>query len=65
MSPRFQIVLRGGAGNAWAAQDDITFDSLHAGASLGMALSTPVGPLEVDVGVGGGRLRLYVAIGFQ
>ena len=64
-SPRWQIMMRAGAGNAWASREEVSFSTLHAGASLGVALSTAVGPLEVNLGVGAGRLRVYVALGFQ
>jgi NTE family protein len=60
-----KFTLRGGVGNAWAARNEIRLDSLRAGATLGVARSTVVGPIAFDVGVGGGDLKIYVSLGFQ
>jgi NTE family protein len=64
-SPRWQVSLRAGVGNAWAEKQQIRLDSLRAGMTLGIARSTPVGPVSLDLGLGGGALRVYVSLGFQ
>jgi outer membrane translocation and assembly module TamA len=62
---RFKVTLRGGVGNAWADQKAIRLDDLRAGATLGIARSTVVGPVALDVGVGASDLKVYVSLGFQ
>jgi hypothetical protein len=61
----WRIVARAGAGNAWDRQQDVKLSDLRAGASLGAAHSTPLGPLAVDLGLGAGRLQVSVTLGFQ
>ena len=65
LSSQWRIMLRAGAGNAWADRDEIQFRDLRAGGTIGLARSTPVGPIAVDVGLGGGALKVYVSLGFQ
>jgi outer membrane translocation and assembly module TamA len=57
--------LRGGVGQAWADRDLIRLDTLRVGGSVGVARSTAVGPISLDLGFGGGELKIYVALGFQ
>jgi NTE family protein len=64
-SPRFQVTLRAGAGNAFPDRKEIRLDRLRAGASLGIARSTVVGPISFDLGVGAGEVMFYVSLGFQ
>jgi outer membrane protein assembly factor BamA len=64
-SSRWQVTLRGGAGQAWLDRDDIRLDTLRVGGSVGVARSTPVGPVSLDLGFGGGEVKVYVSLGFQ
>jgi outer membrane translocation and assembly module TamA len=65
LSSRWQVTLRGGVGQAWSDRDLIRLDSLRVGGSLGVARSTAVGPISLDLGFGAGRVKVYVALGFQ
>jgi NTE family protein len=61
----WRLVARAGAGNAWDRREDMRLDDLRGGVSLGLAHATPLGPAELDLGVGAGELRVAVALGFQ
>jgi NTE family protein len=65
LSSQWRIILRAGAGNAWADSSEIQFSDLRAGGTIGLARNTPVGPIAVDLGLGGGGLKVYVSLGFQ
>lgn len=61
-----RIFVRGGAGNVWTSFDAVDLGELRAGASLGVAHNnTRLGPASLELGVGAGRLRIYVALGFK
>ena len=59
------MTLRGGVGQAWLDRDDIRLDSLRVGGSIGVARTTAVGPVSLDLGFGGGEVKVYVGLGFQ
>jgi outer membrane translocation and assembly module TamA len=65
LSPQWRIVARLGAGQAWASREQVKIQDLRVGGSLGVARNTRVGPIAVDLGVGGGTLKVYVALGFR
>ncbi len=65
LSPTWRIVARGGAGNAWPRREDMRLDDLRAGASIGVAHSTRLGPMSLDLGVGASKFQVHVALGFQ
>jgi len=60
-----RLFVRGGAGNAWNEADAIDLGELGAGASLGVAHDTRLGPASIELGAGSGRLRVYVSLGFR
>jgi outer membrane protein assembly factor BamA len=64
-SSRWQVTLRGGVGQAWLDREDIRLDQLRVGGSVGVARTTPVGPVSLDLGFGAGKVKVYVALGFQ
>lgn len=57
---------RVGAGGTWERPGEITLDTAIVGGGLGLTVTTPIGPLQLDYGwAEGGRNRLYFAIGWQ
>jgi NTE family protein len=60
-----RLYVRGGAGNAWSDAGAVGLGDLRAGGSLGIAYNTRLGPGALELGVGAGRLRVYVSLGFQ
>jgi len=62
---RLQIVARVGAGNVWQRREDIGFDRLAFGGSLGLLYPTGLGPVTANVGVRrGGKTLLTFSIGY-
>ncbi len=61
-----RLYARIGAGGVWAHQADINLDTAIVGGGLGLTVTTPIGPLQLDYGwAEASRNRLYVAIGWQ
>ena len=59
------IVARAGAGNVWESREDVDFQSLPFGFSLGLYYPTRIGPVAASLGVRrGGATLVTFSIGF-
>ena len=62
---QLQLVARGGAGYVFADTQDIGFQNLRWGASIGVYYPSPIGPVSVELGVrDGGKSLVSLVVGW-
>ncbi len=62
---QMQLVARGGAGNVFEDTQDIGFQDIRWGASIGVYYPSPIGPVSVEVGVrDGGKTLVSLVVGW-
>jgi NTE family protein len=62
----FRVVMRAGAGNVWASQDDISLGDLDWGFGAGVTRRTRFGPIALEAGVDqDGHGAVYISAGYS
>ena len=66
LTQRLYLQARFGLGNTWQGRDEVKLIPPLFGGGLGIALSTPLGPIEFDYGWHWrGRGVIYVSAGYD